>query len=136
MHPNQRKVSGSAMLFIVMFGSPNAMAKGLPACPPLNIQTSANAANSIIENSQWAQINLTPGLLRPQLEKLLKQHWGVQSVVWYAAGGHYWPTHYSMRAASWDELLENLLAPYQIKVTLHANHTAVVDYLTDTKRGL
>ncbi|RUO38789.1 hypothetical protein CWE13_03925 [Aliidiomarina shirensis] len=136
MYPNLRKVSVSSFFLIIMLASPNALAFGLPTCPPLNIQTSGATGTAILESSPWAQLELKPGLLRPQLEKLLKQHWGIQNVVWYAEDGHYWPTHYSLRAATWDELLETLIAPYHIKVTLHANHTAVVDYLSDTKRGL
>ncbi|RUO43820.1 hypothetical protein CWE15_01060 [Aliidiomarina taiwanensis] len=72
---------------------------------------------------------LEAALLRPQLEKLLTEHWGVQRVVWYADNHHTWPTYFELVAPSWDQLLENLLKPYQLRVALHPNHTAVVDYM-------
>lgn len=78
---------------------------------------------------------LQPALLRPQLEQLLKHHWQIQNVIWYAAYGHYWPTHYEMSAPSWDDLLQQLLTPYGLRVVLHGNHTAVVEYLSEGHRG-
>ncbi|RUO21135.1 hypothetical protein CWE08_05960 [Aliidiomarina iranensis] len=134
MHLNLSKVSASSC-FLLLFGNVDALAFSLPDCPPLNLQAFSKSANSVFENSQWAEIELKPGLLRPQLEQLLKEHWGIQNIVWYAEDGHYWPTRYAMRAATWDELLNTLIAPYHLKVTLHANHTAVVDYLFDKKGG-
>ncbi|MCC5854400.1 MAG: hypothetical protein JJU10_01810 [Idiomarina sp.] len=79
--------------------------------------------------SQTVSFLLKPALLRPQLEELLATHWQVQRVIWYAAQDHLWPTHFELIASDWDALLERLLTPYQLRVVLHANHTAVVDYL-------
>lgn len=72
---------------------------------------------------------LEAALLRPQLETLLIEHWDVQRVVWYADNHHTWPTQFELVAPSWDKLLESLLKPYQLRVALHPNHTAVVDYM-------
>ncbi|HLV47823.1 MAG TPA: hypothetical protein VKY35_02035 [Aliidiomarina sp.] len=72
---------------------------------------------------------LEAALLRPQLEHLLTQHWGIQRVIWYADSHHQWPTQYELVAPNWDLLLEGLLKPYQLRVALHPNNTAVVDYM-------
>lgn len=117
----------------------------LPECPPLTLPVRLHASvaaasvspheianEPATSNEQYwlaVQWQLTPGLLRPQLETLLRDHWQVQNFVWQAASGHYWPTHYTLAANSWDELLDALLTPYQLRVALHANHTAVIDYL-------
>lgn len=72
---------------------------------------------------------LEAALLRPQLEHLLTQHLGIERVVWYADNHHLWPTQFELVAPNWDLLLESLLKPYQIRVALHPNNTAVVDYM-------
>jgi|SRR5690554_1435307 len=72
---------------------------------------------------------LEAALLRPQLEQLLSQHWGIERVVWYADTHHLWPTQFELVAPDWDLLLESLLKPYQMRVALHPNKTAVVDYM-------
>ncbi|RUO25213.1 hypothetical protein CWE09_00250 [Aliidiomarina minuta] len=78
---------------------------------------------------------MSPGPLQPQLETLLQQHLQVQSVVWLAATEHHWPSRYQLQANDWDSILERLLEPYQLRVLLHANHTAVVDYLPQLGGG-
>lgn len=72
---------------------------------------------------------LKPAPLRPQVETLLREQWGVQNIVWYAERGHFWPTNYTLVAPTWDLLLSKVLSPYQLRVKLHSNHTAVIEYL-------
>lgn len=79
--------------------------------------------------------DMHPGPLRPQLENLMQQHLQVQSVVWLAATEHQWPSRYQLQADNWESILERLLEPYQLRVQLHANHTAVVDYLPQQRRA-
>lgn len=80
---------------------------------------------------QWSGVsfNMRAGPLQAQLEKLMQQHLQVQSVVWLAATEYQWPSCYQLLAEDWDSLLERLLAPYQLRVYLYANHIAVVDYM-------
>lgn len=126
-------------------------------CPPLHFHSGFSSGLSLAPNTLLDQSSkitpsetlnqgmmapaehvvsyaLHPALLRPQLEQLLKRHWQVQNVIWYAAYGHYWPTHYEITAPSWDDLLQQLLTPYGLRVVLHDNHTAVVEYLAQGHR--
>lgn len=92
------------------------------------------ASPVIVENVEPVRYTLSAALLKPQLEALLAQHWGIQRVVWYADQHHVWPTDFELRAAHWDALLESLLAPYQLRVSLHPNAMAVIDYLPQAKQ--
>lgn len=67
--------------------------------------------------------------LKPQVESLLKEHWDIQEVIWYADPHHVWPTEFELLATDWNQLLSKILEPYQLRVSIHENHTAVVDYL-------
>ncbi|WP_194757340.1 hypothetical protein [Aliidiomarina indica] len=102
--------------------------------PDLHLSPNPNPSRST-STPDVVSYTLQPALLRPQLEYLLKHQWHVQNVIWYAAYGHYWPTHYELSAASWDELLDQLLTPYGLRVVLHDNHTAVVEYTPQGRRG-
>lgn len=120
----------------------------LEPCPPLQFHSGPTASFALAPSSpstlqpsligpssDAVSYPLKPALLRPQLEHLLKHHWQVQNVIWYAAYGHYWPTHYELSAPTWDDLLQKLLTPYGLRVVLHDNHTAVVEYVTQGRRG-
>ena len=72
--------------------------------------------------------DMRPGRLRPQLERVLRQHMGVQHVLWQASDEHDWPTSYALHAASWPALVESLLSPYRLRLQLFANHSAVITY--------
>lgn len=93
--------------------------------PPLLISNPASASQEI---GQVAEFKLHKGRLRPQLETILRQHMGVQHIIWLAADAHDWPSDYKLTAANWDGLLTRLIAPYQLRIQLYENHTAVVDY--------
>lgn len=66
------------------------------------------------------------GRLRPQLEQLLMQFGGVQHVQWLAPEGLLWPSDYTLTGISYQHMLEAVLKSYQLRLTLYANHTAVV----------
>lgn len=140
MHPNRLAISATAAIIFLSVTSVSVSATELPPCPPLNLPIAANPLvqqmSMLTEqtHNEVVSLNLTPGLLKPQLESLLKEHWQIQNFIWRAAHGHYWPTHYKMQAANWDALLEMLITPYQLRIALHANHTAVIDYFPEQER--
>lgn len=82
---------------------------------------------------QPAAFVLAAGLLQPQLEFLLQQQFAVELVDWQVSPHFRWPADYRLQAPSWDELLERLLKPYQLAVTLYPNKSATVRY--QTSRG-
>lgn len=122
MRQMTRMVIGATCLLASPFADALEQQECLPFTAPTMELTLAPTLSPV-------RYQLEAALLRPQLEHLLQQHWGVQRVIWYADNHHQWPTDYELRAASWDLLLESLLKPYQLRVALHANHTAVVDYM-------
>lgn len=81
-------------------------------------------------------LQLHDGLLKPQLDLLLREQFGVQAIEWRASTHHLWPTVYLLRGTSWRQLLQQVLEPYQLRVTLHANHTAVIDYQQSQRAAL
>jgi|GEM_PF-4648737 len=101
--------------------------------PVTGFVSSVSAADQLIasdpEGSEPVSWELRPAPLRPQVESLLREQWGVQNIVWYAEQGHFWPTNYTLVAPTWDLLLSRVLSPYQLRVKLHSNHTAVIEYL-------
>lgn len=109
----------------------SGLGTGITGCPPLNLPNQPTTSEAPVGGAPWVQFQLQPGLLRPQLEQLLRRHWAVDNIVWYAADGHYWPTNFTLQAQGWDELLKQLLAPYRLQVSLHSNHTAVVQNLPE-----
>lgn len=88
---------------------------------------------SFIELAQSAPTGLhyvlKPGLLRPQVEALLREFLQIQVVIWQVHDSHFWPTDFRLTAASLDGLLEALLQPYGMGIRLYANHTAEIFYL-------
>lgn len=88
---------------------------------------------SFIELSNNAPVGLhyvlKPGLLRPQVEALLREYLQIQVVIWQVHDSHFWPTDFRLTAASLDGLLEALLQPYGMGIRLYANHTAEIFYL-------
>lgn len=89
--------------------------------------------NSFIELANNAPVGLhyvlKPGLLRPQVEALLREYLQIQVVIWQVHDSHFWPTDFRLTAASLDGLLEALLQPYGMGIRLYANHTAEIFYL-------
>lgn len=72
------------------------------------------------------QFNLTAGRLKPQLERLLREHFSIQHVVWQAPEGLKWTSDYQLTGNDRINMLEALLKPYQLYLQIYANHTAVV----------
>ncbi|MGX5914547.1 hypothetical protein ACR0ST_07450 [Aliidiomarina sp. Khilg15.8] len=85
---------------------------------------------------QTLTFSMRRGRLRPQLEELLRRHLDVDHVVWLAAAGHEWPADYDLVGANWGDILETLAASYQLRIQVHPNRTAVVDYLAPAREGL
>lgn len=69
---------------------------------------------------------LSPGLLQPQVEALIKQAFAVQHIDWRASPHYRWSTDFELSADNWNSALTQLLRPYQLQLTLYANQTAVV----------
>lgn len=86
--------------------------------------------------AETVSLQLHDGLLKPQLDLLLREQFGVQVIEWRASTHHLWPTVYLLHGSSWRQLLQQMLEPYQLRVTLHANHTAVVDYQQPQRAAL
>ncbi|RUO18624.1 hypothetical protein [Aliidiomarina haloalkalitolerans] len=142
--------------FLGVFISAPAFSQGLPACPPLQVSGVSSLSghgaavpgthptvrgeeparlhgNSFIELANNAPVGLhyvlKPGLLRPQVEALLREYLQIQVVIWQVHDSHFWPTDFRLTAASLDGLLEALLQPYGMGIRLYANHTAEIFYL-------
>lgn len=99
-------------------------------CPSFDLQ--ALAALGVVEQQQQlAEVEWTlhAGLLQPQLEALLREHFKIQQVFWQVSPHFQWPADYRLSAPSWTELLDRLLKPYRLTVTLFPNHAAEVRYL-------
>lgn len=98
-------------------------------CLPLQI--------SALPSSQGAmQFQMRRGRLRPQLEALLRQHMDIDHVVWLAAEQHQWPADYALSGPDWEHILEALAASYHLRIRLHPNRTAVIDYVPAAGEGL
>lgn len=69
---------------------------------------------------------LEPGLLKPQVETLIKQGFAVEHIDWRASPHYRWSTHFEFPADGWQNALRKILQPYQLQLTLYANRTAVV----------
>lgn len=83
------------------------------------------------ESRSEVRFELKADRLKPQIESLLFTHWDIQKVVWYADPHHVWPTDFELVESSWEALLSKVLTPYQLRVAIHENRTAVVDYMPD-----
>ena len=89
-----------------------------------------------VQALQPANFALQAGLLQPQLETLLQQQFAVELIDWQVSPHFRWPADYRLQAPSWEELLERLLKPYQLAVTLYPNKSATVRYQTTAKGAL
>lgn len=92
-------------------------------CPPFNLTAvvAPTAAGDV-------SLQLTEGLLQPQLEALLARHFQIDMVDWQASPHHRWPADFRLQAPSWPELLERLLRPYRLAITLYPNRMARIAY--------
>ncbi|RUO34483.1 hypothetical protein [Aliidiomarina soli] len=115
------KFAWIAIVVPPMVVSPRALA--LSVCPPLLIP--AMVAKTVAEQP-LVTFRLRAGPLRPQLERLLREHLQIQQVVWKAASDQQWPSEYRLTGQHGLALVEQLATPYQLQVSLYANHIAVV----------
>lgn len=89
----------------------------------------------VLEHSA-ARLQLTEGLLQPQLEQFLTEHFSVDVIDWRVSAHYHWPSAFTLEAATAEEVLERLLNAYRLNVTIHANRSAVVSYRYGTKEAL
>lgn len=111
--------------------SQEATAASATTCPAFNYEVAKPAAPSpevttATRSTSEILTRLQPGLLKPQVEALIKQGFGVEHIDWRASPHYRWSTHYEFAAESWSSALRRILEPYQLQLTLYANHTAVV----------
>ncbi len=72
---------------------------------------------------------LDQGLLKPQLVELLTNHQLIKSasnVKWLANSNYKWSSNYTAQAPSLDELIQQLLKPYGLRVDFKANGVVLV----------
>lgn len=120
-----------------------ATASDLSTCADFDITREFEpVANISPRNSQQlatdttVSLQLHDGLLKPQLDLLLREQFDIQAIEWRASTHHQWPTEFLLKGTSWRQLLQQMLEPYQLRVTLHANHTAIVDYQQPQRSAL
>ena len=72
---------------------------------------------------------LNPGLLKPQITALLTNHELIKSsnnVKWLVNHNYQWSSHFTAQAPSLDELIQQLVQPYGLRVDFKANGIALV----------
>lgn len=99
-------------------------------CPTFAFAALQPATLPTLAASELERVNfaMQSGLLQPQLEQLLQQQFATEVVDWQVSPHFRWPADYSLQAPSWHQLLERLLKPYQLAVTLYPNKSATVRY--------
>jgi hypothetical protein len=124
-----------SLAFIALPISANSAVNG---CATLAFNTLHQHLGQVQQGSAVQQVsfNLQAGLLQPQLELLLQQQFAIEMVDWQVSPHFRWPADYRLQAPSWSELLERLLKPYQLAVTLYPNNSAMVRYDTAPRAGL
>lgn len=90
--------------------------------------TRAGQALSVKPDSPRVQLTLEQGLLKPQFEQFLMQNFAVDLVDWQVSAHYQWPSTFTLSADSPEQILEKITQPYQFKITIHANRSAVVSY--------
>lgn len=121
-------LSAGALLLVLV--ATEASAQQNLDCAPLALAPSAQGADVGAANAaKKVAIMLRPGRLQPQIERILEGHFQIKLVDWRASPHHRWPTEYRLEAWSWAELLTRMLEPYGLRITIHANHSAVIEYV-------
>ncbi|MGQ4276302.1 hypothetical protein ACQ5ES_04560 [Pseudidiomarina sp. E22-M8] len=98
------------------------------SCQPFAFEASAPTPSK--PPAERIELSLTAGLLRPQIEAVLHQHFAIRQLDWRASPHYRWSTDFTLAAPSWESALEQVLRPYQLQLTLYANHSAVVSSTT------
>ncbi|CAB0149542.1 hypothetical protein PSI9734_00106 [Pseudidiomarina piscicola] len=115
------RIVASSLFFSCLSATP---AYAQQSCPPFSFDSAPPVATERATNK--VTFELQAGLLKPQIERLLARHFDVQELDWQASPHYRWSTDFTLTAANWDLALEKLLTPYQLHLTLYANHSAVV----------
>ncbi|CUA83566.1 hypothetical protein [Pseudidiomarina woesei] len=90
--------------------------------------TRANQTSHSAAATPRVQLHLQQGLLKPQFEQFLKRHFPVDLVDWQVSAHYQWPSAFTLSADSAEQILEKITQPYQFRITVHANRSAVVSY--------
>ena len=113
--------------------SQEVAASAATTCPNFNYAAAPQAVHSDVTSAEVSALNettviahLQPGLLKPQVEALIKQGFAVEHIDWRASPHYRWSTSFEFSAANWQQALTKILRPYQLQLTLYANRTAVV----------
>lgn len=112
---------------VAMFALPSAAITSASGCTGFAFNALHQHAH-VGATAEQVSLALQAGLLQPQLEQLLQQQFAIEVVDWQVSPHFRWPADYRMHAPSWHELLERLLKPYQLAVTLYPNKSATVRY--------
>lgn len=112
------------------FTTSSAAWAGSSGCPTFAFAALQDNLGQTHAGSALQQVSfaLQAGLLQPQLEQLLQQQFDIEVVDWQVSPHFRWPADYRMHAPSWNELLERLLKPYHLAITLYPNKSAAVRY--------
>lgn len=109
------------------FSGTTQVAEQVATCPSFQFSTTPTTKPpAAIAAAKNVFATLRPGLLQPQVEALIRQGFGVEHIEWRASPHYRWSTDFELTAPTWDLALTKLLRPYQLKLTLFANQTAVI----------
>lgn len=128
-------MSSLLWLFISLLGAKDTVPS---VCQPFNTSFERPAQRqlptTVAEPEQVINavtVLLEPGLLQPQIESLLLQHFQVDKVYWQASPHFRWATAYQLEADSYNSALTQILKPFGLQLTLYANRSAVVSMRTE-----
>lgn len=119
--PVQWRFVASSVIFCCLLTTP---VQAQEKCQPFAYTMPAAPATQ--ETTPAVELKLSAGLLQPQIETILKQHFAIRQLDWRVSPHYRWSTDFTLAAPSWEAALEKILQPYQLQLTLYANHSAVV----------
>ena len=98
------------------------------SCPAYVFSAATAATSPQAAKSQVITLQLAAGLLQPQLEEFIRQQFAVELIDWRVSAHYQWPAAFQISAANAAQLLDKLLHPYGLAITIYSNRTAVVNY--------
>ncbi|RUO78264.1 hypothetical protein [Pseudidiomarina taiwanensis] len=122
-------VGVSSGLFLSLMSAPLQAQQCAPFAIAAAWQTlAASTPTPLSESKPAVSAELNQGLLQPQVEQLIRAHLEVDWIDWQISPHHRWPADMRLDAPSWGELLQRLLKPYGIQLTIYANRSARLSY--------
>src|SRR5690554_1024068 len=105
------------------------------SCPAyvFNAATLSDPFSQTASTNQGITLKLAAGLLQPQLEDFIREQFSVELIDWRVSVHYQWPAAFQISATNAEQLLEKLLRPYRIAITIYSNRTAVVSYRQSTE---